>query len=120
MIRSKTIVVLESNEALLSEWKKALAGHEGWDLAYMGEDGEEGLRQICLLKPDLVISGASLKGTDIFDVLRTIRREGLRTKTIVTGMPSDTMMGKAIDEGHIVISCVPFPRKMQLQASKML
>lgn len=37
MIRSKTIVVLESNEALLSEWKKALAGHEGWDLAYMGK-----------------------------------------------------------------------------------
>ena len=80
MIRSKTIVVLESNEALLSEWKKALAEHEGWDLAYMGEDGEEGLRQICLLKPDLVISGASLKGTDIFDVLRTIRREGLRIR----------------------------------------
>lgn len=108
MIRSKTIVVLESNEALLSEWKKALAGHEGWDLAYMGEDGEEGLRQICLLKPDLVISGASLKGTDIFDVLRTIRREGLRTKTIVTGMPSDTMMGKAIDEGAYRYLVRPF------------
>lgn len=62
MIRSKTIVVLESNEALLSEWKKALAEHEGWDLAYMGEGGEEDLRQICLLKPDLVISGGKPQG----------------------------------------------------------
>ena len=75
-----------------------------------GKTVKKACGRFCLLKPDLVISGASLKGNKLtfLDVLRTIRREGLRTKTIVTGMPSDTMMGKAIDEGAYRYLVRPF------------
>lgn len=44
-MRSKTVVLLESNGALLSELKEALAKNEGLNVAYAGDDGEAGIRE---------------------------------------------------------------------------
>lgn len=58
------MVLLESNGALLSELKEALAKNEGLNVAYAGDDGEAGIRELHRLKPDLAIVGMFLKGTD--------------------------------------------------------
>ena len=39
-MRSKTVVLLESNGALLSELKEALAKNEGLNVAYVGTMGK--------------------------------------------------------------------------------
>ena len=91
-MRSKTVVLLESNGALLSELKEALAKNEGLNVAYAGDDGEAGIRELHRLKPDLAIVGMFLKGTDGCGVIQAIRKEEAGTKIIATGVSSYILM----------------------------
>lgn len=109
-MRCKTIVVLESNGALLVQLKEALGKSEGLSVVYAGDDGEAGIQQIRQLKPDLAMVGMFLKGTDGCGVIQAIRKEGADTRIIATGVPSDTLMEKAMREGgRLLFSKTVFP-----------
>lgn len=114
-MRSKTVVLLESNGALLSELKEALAKNEGLNVAYAGDDGEAGIRELHRLKPDLAIVGMFLKGTDGCGVIQAIRKEEAGTKIIATGVPSDTLMEKAMSEGADYYLVKPFSMQGALE-----
>ena len=114
-MRSKTVVLLESNGARLSELKETLAKHEGLNVAYAGDDGEAGIRELCRLKPDLAIVGMFLKGTDGCGVIQAIRKEETGTKIIATGVPSDTLMEKAMGEGADYYLVKPFSMQGALE-----
>lgn len=107
-MRCKTIVVLESNGALLVQLKEALGKSEGLSVVYAGDDGEAGIQQIRQLKPDLAMVGMFLKGTDGCGVIQAIRKEGADTRIIATGVPSDTLMEKAMREGADYYLVKPF------------
>ena len=59
-MRSKTIVLLESNEALLRELKSTFEKEEEVEVVYAGDDGEVGIQELRRLKPQLVFVGRIL------------------------------------------------------------
>ena len=62
-MRTNSVILLESNNAVLSQLKEALTESKEYTILYAGDDGDEGIKQILSLKPDLVIVGMFLKGT---------------------------------------------------------
>ena len=69
----KRVVVLESNATLLNELKGAIERQGNFIVAYTGDDGENGVKQIVNSKPDIVIVGTFLKGLDGCNVIREIK-----------------------------------------------
>ena len=63
-MRSKTIVLLESNEALLRELKSTFEKDGEVEVVYAGDDGEVGIQELRRLKPRLAFVGMFLKGID--------------------------------------------------------
>lgn len=119
-MKSKNVLVLESNAALLSELKEALENCEGVSVMYAGDDGDNGIKQIRLLKPDLALVGMFLKGMDGSGVIQTIRKEGYSTKIIATGVPNDTLMEKAMVEGADYYLIKPFSTSAAVERVKEL
>ncbi len=112
---SKSIVVLESNAGLLNELKTAIEEQTGNRVVYAGDDGEVGIRQILQLKPDLVIVGVFLKGCDGCVVIREIKKANLPTRFIATGVPSDSLMERAMEEGAEYYLVKPFTLSSSLE-----
>ena len=107
-MKTNSVVLLEANSAVLSQLKDALAGTDGFSILYAGDDGDEGIKQIMKLKPDLVIVGIFLKGTDGCSVIRTVKKTWATTKIIATGIPNDALIEQAINEGAAYYLVKPF------------
>ena len=75
---------------------------------YAGDDGDDGIKQILKLKPDLVIVGMFLKGTDGCGVIRAIKKTWANAKIIATGIPNDTLIEQAMGEGAMYYLAKPF------------
>ena len=69
----KRVIVLESNATLLNELKGAIERQGDFNVVYIGDDGETGVKQIEKIKPDLVIVSTFLKGLDGCGVIRAIK-----------------------------------------------
>ena len=63
-MRKNTVIVLESNGAVLEQLRGAMEESKNFNVVYAGDDGDEGIKQVLALKPDLVVAGMFLKGTD--------------------------------------------------------
>lgn len=111
----KSIVVLESNAGLLNELKTAIEEQTGNRVVYAGDDGEVGIRQILQLKPDLVIVGMFLKGCDGCVVIREAVKGNVQTKFIATGVPSDSLMERAMSVGAEYYLVKPFTLSSALE-----
>ena len=107
-MRSKTIVLLESNEALLRELKSTFEKEEEVEVVYAGDDGEVGIQELRRLKPQLVFVGMFLKGTDGCGVIQALKKESPDTKIIATGVAGDALMEKAIASGADYYLVKPF------------
>ena len=95
-MRTKNVVVLESNVTLQQELKEAMESSEELRVVYAGDDGEAGIKQIQQQKPEMAIVGMFLKGTDGCGVIRAIRKQGGTPKIIATGVSNDALMEKAL------------------------
>lgn len=104
----KSIVVLESNAGLAAEIKSALENETESRVAYVGDDGEVGARQIAQCKPDLIIVGMFLKGCDGCVVIREAKKTNPNVKIVATGVVSDTLMERAMQEGADYYLVKPF------------
>ena len=104
----KKIILLESNVSLASELKAALEVSGEISVVYMTDDGDEGMNRILIENPDLVIVGMFLKGLDGCAVIREMKKKGLKGKVVATGLPSDTVIARAMDEGADYYIVKPF------------
>ena len=85
-MRTKNVVVLESNVTLQQELKEAMESSEELRVVYAGDDGEAGIKQIQQLKPEMAIVGMFLKGTDgsVRSASREVRRRSSRRECRTT------------------------------------
>lgn len=107
-MRANSVILLESNSAVLTQLKEAFDESKEFNVIYAGDDGDEGMKQILALKPDLVIVGMFLKGTDGCGVIRTVKKTWLEAKIIATGVASDSLIEKAMGEGATYYLVKPF------------
>ena len=107
-MRANTVNLLESNVAVLSQLKEALIEEKGYNVLYAGDDGDEGIKQILSLKPDLVIVGMILKGTDGCGVIRMVKKTWVDAKILAMGIPNDSLIERALTEGATYYLGKPF------------
>lgn len=103
-----SVIILESNNAVLTQLRNAFEESKDFNILYAGDDGDEGIKQILSLKPDLVIVGMFLKGTDGCGVIRTVKKTWVEAKIIATGVASDELMERAMTEGAAYYLVKPF------------
>lgn len=107
-MRTNTVILLESNVAVLSQLKTALTEEKKYNVLYAGDDGDEGIKQILSLKPDLVIVGMILKGTDGCGVIRMVKKTWVNAKILAMGIPNDALIERALTEGASYYLGKPF------------
>lgn len=104
----KRVIVLESNATLLNELKGAIERQGDFNVVYICDDGETGVKQIEKIKPDLVIVSTFLKGLDGCGVIRAMKAAGLQSKIIATGVSGEAIIDRAIREGADYYLIKPF------------
>ena len=119
-MKARSIILLESNSAVLAQLKEAFAEGKEFHILYAGDDGDEGVKQILQLKPDLVIVGMFLKGTDGCGVIRTVKKTWVDAKIIATGVSNDALIEKAMGEGAIYYLIKPFSITAAIERIKEL
>lgn len=107
-MKANTVILLEANGAVLSQVKSAMENDKDFHIVYAGDDGDEGIKQILRLKPDLVVVGMFLKGTDGCGVIRMVKKTWLDAKIVATGTPNDELIERAMQEGASYYLIKPF------------
>lgn len=107
-MKANSVVLLESNHAVLTQLKEAFSNLEQFNVLYAGDDGDEGIKEILKLKPDLVIVGMFLKGTDGCGVIRAVKKTWVNAKIIATGVGNDELIEEAMAVGASYYLVKPF------------
>lgn len=107
-MRTHSIILLESNTAILAQMKEVLKDCEDFTLLHSGEDGDEGIKYILENKPDVVVVSMFLKGADGYAVMQSIRKISPNTKIIATGISNDALIERAMREGAVYYLIKPF------------
>lgn len=103
-----SIIMLESNTAVLNQLTDAFREKGGFNVLYAGDDGDEGIKQILKLKPDLVLAGMFLKGTDGCGVIQAVKKTWPTAKIVATGVANDALIERAVNEGAAYYLIKPF------------
>ena len=117
-MRTNTIILLESNVAVLSQLKEALNESKEYSVVYAGDDGDDGIKQILALKPDLVIVGMFLKGSDGCGVIRAVKKTWADAKIVATGISNDSIIERAITDGASYYLVKPFSVETALERAR--
>ena len=117
-MRKNTVIVLESNGAVLEQLRGAMEESKNFNVVYAGDDGDEGIKQVLALKPDLVVVGMFLKGTDGCGVIRTVKKTWANAKIIATGLSNDEIIERAMEEGASYYLIKPFSVQMAMERIK--
>ena len=107
-MKAYSVIILESNQAALSQLQNALSESEQFTFIHAGDDGDAGIKEILNAKPDLVIVSMFLKGTDGLGVIRAIKKKWTDAKIVATGLPSDDIIEQAITAGASYYLVKPF------------
>ena len=113
-MKNFTAVVLESNIAIAEQLK---AGLEAKDcvVTYVGDDGDEGIKEILKTKPDVLIVGMFLKGADGCAVIRLAKKTWSDLKVVAMGISNDDLIEKAMAEGATYYLVKPFSIEIALE-----
>ncbi len=112
---SNSIVLLESNSAVVSQLREAFAERGDCTVLYTGDDGDEGIKQILAHKPDLAIVSMFLKGTDGCGVIRAVKKVWPNAKIVATGMATDSLIEAAINAGAAYYLVKPFSMQAAME-----
>ncbi len=107
-MKETSVVLLESNIAVLTQLQAALTEDKSFRVLFSGDDGDEGIRQILSVKPDLVVVGMFLKGTDGCSIIRMVKKTWREAKIIATGIANDSLIERAMGEGAAYYLVKPF------------
>ena len=102
-MRKHSIILLESNSAILMQMKEILKDCEDFSLLHCGEDGDEGIKQILEHKPDVVMVSMFLKGADGYAVMQSIRKSALIPKLSQQGYPTIRLSNARCAKGRYII-----------------
>ncbi len=103
-----SVVILELNKAVSEQLQEVFRESNDFKVAYVGDDGDKGIDEILNVKPDLVITGMFLKGTDGCGVINTVKKNWQDAKFIVTGNANDDLIEKAMEAGAMYYLVKPF------------
>ncbi len=106
-MKNFTAVILESNIAIANQLKEGLET-KTCTVTYVGDDGDEGLKEILKVKPDVVIVGMFLKGADGCAIIRLAKKTWADVKIIATGISNDELIERAMTEGATYYLVKPF------------
>ncbi|MGN0804179.1 MAG: sporulation transcription factor Spo0A [Candidatus Coproplasma sp.] len=106
----RKLVLLENDEAFLSELKDAFSQESEYEVCGASSSGSVGIAQINRQKPDVVILDTVLSGEDGFGVMKYIK-ENLPTCSVfvVSGFSEDNIVAKAISFGAKYYFVKPVP-----------
>lgn len=107
-MKLKNVILLESNEDVLSQLKGALQRSGEFHIAYAGDNGDEGILRLIHEKPDLVITGTFLKGADGFAVIQAVKKSWPNAKILAVGIANDAMIEKSLQLGAHYYLIKPF------------
>lgn len=107
-MKTYSVIILESNLAIVSQLKAALAETKNFNVVYCGDDGDEGIKEILKVKPDLVMLGIFLKGTDGCGVLREVKKTCPEIKVIAMGISNDSLIERIMADGAEYYLIKPF------------
>lgn len=110
-----SVILLDSNSAVVAQFKEAFEQTKNFELLYTGDDGEEGIKQILALKPDLIIVGMFLKSMDGSGVIRAVKKAWGTAKIIATGSPTETVIESAMNAGASYYLVKPFSMQAAME-----
>lgn len=106
-MKNFTAIILESNIAVAEQLKEGLEVKE-CTVTYVGDDGDEGAKEILKAKPDVVIVGMFLKGTDGCAIIRLAKKTWADVKIVAMGISNDDLIERAMVEGATYYLVKPF------------
>ena len=106
-MKNFTAVVLESNVALAEQLKVELEAKD-CTVTYVGDDGDEGIKEILKTKPDVLVVGMFLKGADGCAVIRLAKKTWADLKIVAMGISNDELIERAMTEGATYYLVKPF------------
>ena len=107
-MKVNSVILLESNSAIMAQLKEGLDVSKDFQVVYTGEDGDEGIKQILQIKPDMVIVDLFLRGTDGFGVIEAVKKTYSDVKIVVIGIANDGFAEKAMAAGASYYIIKPF------------
>ena len=107
-MKKHSVVLLDSNVAVLDQLKSAIEESEDFSLAFVSDDGDEGVKFILNEKPDIIVASMFLKGTDACGVMRAVKKTWAEVKIVVTGVSNDALIERAMAEGASYYLVKPF------------
>ncbi len=107
-MKRNSVVLLESNADVLKELNDAFAESKEFTVLYAGDDGNVGIKNILNLKPDLVLVGMFLKGTEGCSVMQAVKKTWPDAKIIATGNAHDEIIERALQHGASNYVVKPF------------
>ena len=119
MKKARTMI-LESNAVLAGELKEAFDKSELLTVVYVGDNGEEGIRRLNDVKPEMLLVGMFLKCMDGCEVIRAVKQSFPEAKMVVTGVSSDVLMERAMSEGADYYMIKPFTAENALERVEAL
>lgn len=103
-----SVILLEANSAVLAQLKEAFEDDKEFRIIYAGDDGDEGIKQILQHKPDLLVTGMFLKGTDGSGVMQAAKKSWADVKIVAIGIANDDLVEKAMSQGATYYIVKPF------------
>ena len=119
-MKTNSVIILESNSAVLERLKTAIEASKELKLLYAGDDGDVGLSVILEQKPDLVIVSTFLKGMDGCSVIQKVKKTWLNTKIVATGLSNEEIIAKTMKEGASYYLIKPFTVSTAMERIKEL
>ena len=119
-MRSNTVILLEANTSALEQLSTAIKDSKDFTLLHASDDGDEGIKAILNNKPDVIIVGMFLKGTDGCGVIRTAKKTWSDVKIIATGVANDDLIERAISEGASYYLVKPFSNQTAIERIREL
>ena len=117
-MKTKTVMILESNIEVLEQLKESFVASKDFSVLYAGNDGSEGIRELLKIKPDLLIVSVFLQGADGCSVMQTVKRTWQGTKIIATGIGKDEVIERALSCGAASYLIKPFSVENALDLSR--
>ena len=119
-MKTKNVVLLDSNTAVLEQLQNELQKSEEFNVIHVGEDGEVGVKKIMNGKPDMVITGMFLKGADGTSVIQTVKKTWPNAKVVAMGLANDSLIEKALGVGADYYLVKPFDGEVAMERIREL
>ena len=110
-METKSVVLLESNSAVVEQLRNEFDKTSDFKLIYVSDDGSNAIAKIEELIPDVIITAMFLRGGDGSGVIQRARRMLPYAKIVGTGLPTDTLVDKAFQLGADYYLAKPFSTK---------